>query len=145
MAGWRRAAARLTPCRCFVVSRVSTGGKRSRAVDRGEHARIADSGAPKIVLGSPCLNSQNFQFGAVYSLIAPGSGTRGSSVSQGPGSTDAHSSLRLALAVAGVPAAELAETSAQVLVLEGANNPAWFRRSVSEQAAATPRPGRAAH
>jgi pimeloyl-ACP methyl ester carboxylesterase len=44
----------------------------------------------------------------------------------------------LAVAAGGVPATELAKISAPVLVLGGANSPAWFRRSVSEQAAAIP-------
>jgi pimeloyl-ACP methyl ester carboxylesterase len=44
----------------------------------------------------------------------------------------------LAVAAGGVPAAELAEIPAPVLVLGGANSPAWFRRSVAEQAAAIP-------
>jgi pimeloyl-ACP methyl ester carboxylesterase len=39
----------------------------------------------------------------------------------------------------GVPAAELAKITAPVLVLGGANSPAWFRRSVADQAAAIPR------
>jgi hypothetical protein len=39
MAGWRRAAARLAPCRSLIASPVSTGGKRNRPVDRpGTHA-----------------------------------------------------------------------------------------------------------
>ena len=45
----------------------------------------------------------------------------------------------LAVAGGGVPAAELAKIPAPVLVLGGANSPAWFRRSVAEQAAAIPR------
>ena len=44
----------------------------------------------------------------------------------------------LAVAAGGVPAAELAQITAPVLVLGGANSPAWFRRSVAEQAAAIP-------
>jgi pimeloyl-ACP methyl ester carboxylesterase len=44
----------------------------------------------------------------------------------------------LAVAAGGVPATELANITAPVLVLGGANSPAWFRRSVAEQAAAIP-------
>ena len=44
----------------------------------------------------------------------------------------------LAVAAGGVSAAELAQITAPVLVLGGANSPAWFRRSVAEQAAAIP-------
>ena len=44
----------------------------------------------------------------------------------------------LAVAGGGVPTAELAKITAPVLVLGGANSPAWFRRSVAEQAAAIP-------
>jgi pimeloyl-ACP methyl ester carboxylesterase len=44
----------------------------------------------------------------------------------------------LAVTVGGVPAAELAKITAPVLVLGGANSPAWFRRSVADQAAAIP-------
>jgi pimeloyl-ACP methyl ester carboxylesterase len=44
----------------------------------------------------------------------------------------------LAVATGGVPVAELAKIPAPVLALGGANSPAWFRRSVAEQAAAIP-------
>jgi pimeloyl-ACP methyl ester carboxylesterase len=44
----------------------------------------------------------------------------------------------IAVAAGGVPTAELAKITAPVLVLGGANSPAWFRRSVAEQAAAIP-------
>ena len=44
----------------------------------------------------------------------------------------------LAVTAGGVPAAELARITAPVLVLGGANSPAWFRRSVAGQAAAIP-------
>jgi pimeloyl-ACP methyl ester carboxylesterase len=44
----------------------------------------------------------------------------------------------LAVTAGGVPAAELAKITAPVLVLGGANSPAWFRRSVADQAAAIP-------
>jgi pimeloyl-ACP methyl ester carboxylesterase len=44
----------------------------------------------------------------------------------------------LAVSGDGVPAAELARITAPVLVIGGANSPAWFRRSVAEQAAAVP-------
>lgn len=44
----------------------------------------------------------------------------------------------LAVAAGGVPAAELAGITTPVLILAGANSPAWFRRSAAEQAAATP-------
>jgi pimeloyl-ACP methyl ester carboxylesterase len=44
----------------------------------------------------------------------------------------------LAVAAGGVPTAELAKIPAPVLVLGGTNSPAWFRRSVAEQAAAIP-------
>ncbi len=44
----------------------------------------------------------------------------------------------LAVTAGGVPTAELAKITAPVLVLGGANSPAWFRRSVAEQAAAIP-------
>jgi hypothetical protein len=37
-----------------------------------------------------------------------------------------------------VPAAELGKITALVLILGGSNSPARFRRSVAEQAAATP-------
>ena len=38
----------------------------------------------------------------------------------------------------GVPVAELARIAVPVLILGGSNSPAWFRRSVAEQAAAIP-------
>ncbi len=44
----------------------------------------------------------------------------------------------LAVTAGGVPAAELARISAPVLILGGGASPAWFRRSVAEQAAAIP-------
>jgi pimeloyl-ACP methyl ester carboxylesterase len=44
----------------------------------------------------------------------------------------------LAVAAGGVPTAELAKITAPVLVLGGANSPAWFRRSVAAQAVAIP-------
>jgi pimeloyl-ACP methyl ester carboxylesterase len=44
----------------------------------------------------------------------------------------------LAVTAGGVPAAELGKITAPVLILGGSNSPAWFRRSVTEQAAATP-------
>jgi pimeloyl-ACP methyl ester carboxylesterase len=44
----------------------------------------------------------------------------------------------LAVTAGGVPAAELAKINAPVLVLGGADSPAWFRRSVAGQAAAIP-------
>jgi len=44
----------------------------------------------------------------------------------------------LAVTVGGVPAAELRKITAPVLILGGNNSPAWFQRSVAEQAAATP-------
>jgi pimeloyl-ACP methyl ester carboxylesterase len=44
----------------------------------------------------------------------------------------------LAVTAGGVPTAELAEITAPVLILGGSNSPAWFQRSVAEQAAATP-------
>jgi pimeloyl-ACP methyl ester carboxylesterase len=44
----------------------------------------------------------------------------------------------LAVTEGGVPTAELAEIAAPVLILGGSDSPAWFRRSVAEQAAATP-------
>jgi pimeloyl-ACP methyl ester carboxylesterase len=44
----------------------------------------------------------------------------------------------IAVTEGGVPTAELATITAPVLILGGANSPAWFRRSVAEQAAATP-------
>jgi pimeloyl-ACP methyl ester carboxylesterase len=44
----------------------------------------------------------------------------------------------LAVTAGGVPAAELAKITVPVLVLGGASSPAWFRRSVADQAAAIP-------
>jgi pimeloyl-ACP methyl ester carboxylesterase len=44
----------------------------------------------------------------------------------------------VASADGGVPVAELAKITAPVLFLRGGNSPDWFRRSVAEQAAATP-------
>jgi len=44
----------------------------------------------------------------------------------------------LAVTAGGVPTTELAKITAPVLMLGGANSPAWFQRSVAEQAAATP-------
>lgn len=44
----------------------------------------------------------------------------------------------LAVAAGGVPTTELAKIAAPVLILGGTNSPAWFQRSVAEQAAATP-------
>ena len=44
----------------------------------------------------------------------------------------------LAVTAGGVPVTELGKISAPVLILGGSNSPAWFRRSVAEQAAATP-------
>jgi pimeloyl-ACP methyl ester carboxylesterase len=44
----------------------------------------------------------------------------------------------LAVTAGGVPAAELGKITAPVLILGGSESPAWFRRSVAEQAAATP-------
>jgi pimeloyl-ACP methyl ester carboxylesterase len=44
----------------------------------------------------------------------------------------------LAVTAGGVPAAELGKITAPVLILGGNNSPAWFHRSVAEQAAATP-------
>ncbi len=44
----------------------------------------------------------------------------------------------LAVSAGGVPVAELAKVTVPVLVLGGQNSPAWFRRSVAAQAAATP-------
>jgi pimeloyl-ACP methyl ester carboxylesterase len=44
----------------------------------------------------------------------------------------------LAVTDGGVPADELGKISAPVLILGGADSPAWFRRSVAEQAAAIP-------
>src|SRR5215510_7481490 len=44
----------------------------------------------------------------------------------------------VAVTAGGVPTAELASITTPVLILGGANSPAWFRRSVADQAAATP-------
>jgi pimeloyl-ACP methyl ester carboxylesterase len=44
----------------------------------------------------------------------------------------------LAVTAGGVPEAELAAITAPVLILGGSDSPAWFRRSVAEQAAAIP-------
>jgi pimeloyl-ACP methyl ester carboxylesterase len=44
----------------------------------------------------------------------------------------------LAVTAGGVPEAELGKITAPVLILGGGESPAWFRRSVAEQAAATP-------
>jgi pimeloyl-ACP methyl ester carboxylesterase len=44
----------------------------------------------------------------------------------------------LAVAGDGIPVAELARITAPVLILGGGNSPAWFQRSVAEQAAAIP-------
>jgi pimeloyl-ACP methyl ester carboxylesterase len=44
----------------------------------------------------------------------------------------------LAVTAGGVPAGELKKITAPVLILGGGNSPAWFRRSVAEQAAAIP-------
>lgn len=44
----------------------------------------------------------------------------------------------LAVTDGGVPASELGKITAPVLILGGKNSPDWFRRSVAEQAAATP-------
>ena len=44
----------------------------------------------------------------------------------------------LGVTAGGVPANELGKITAPVLILGGGNSPAWFRRSVAEQAAATP-------
>jgi pimeloyl-ACP methyl ester carboxylesterase len=44
----------------------------------------------------------------------------------------------LAVTAGGIPAAELAKVTAPVLILGGRNSPAWFQRSVAEQAAAIP-------
>ncbi len=43
-----------------------------------------------------------------------------------------------AVTAGGVPTAELEGITAPVLILGGSNSPAWFQRSVAEQAAATP-------
>jgi pimeloyl-ACP methyl ester carboxylesterase len=42
------------------------------------------------------------------------------------------------MAGGGVPTAELGTITAPVLILVGTNSPAWFQRSVADQAAATP-------
>jgi pimeloyl-ACP methyl ester carboxylesterase len=44
----------------------------------------------------------------------------------------------LAVTAGGLPTAELRKITAPVLILGGKNSPAWFQRSVAEQAAATP-------
>ncbi len=44
----------------------------------------------------------------------------------------------LAVTAGGVPASELGRITAPVLILGGSNSPGWFKRSVAEQAAATP-------
>jgi pimeloyl-ACP methyl ester carboxylesterase len=44
----------------------------------------------------------------------------------------------LAVTAGGVPEAELGKITAPVLILGGGDSPAWFRRSVADQAAATP-------
>lgn len=44
----------------------------------------------------------------------------------------------IAVAAGGVPTDELANVDIPVLVIGGANSPAWFQRSVAEQAAAVP-------
>jgi pimeloyl-ACP methyl ester carboxylesterase len=44
----------------------------------------------------------------------------------------------LAVTGGGVPTAELGTITAPVLILGGTNSPAWFQRSVADQAAATP-------
>jgi pimeloyl-ACP methyl ester carboxylesterase len=44
----------------------------------------------------------------------------------------------LAVTAGGVPQAELGKITAPVLILGGSDSPAWFRRSVAEQAAAIP-------
>ncbi len=44
----------------------------------------------------------------------------------------------LAVTAGGVPVTELAKIAVPVLVLGGANSPAWFQRTVAEQAAAIP-------
>jgi pimeloyl-ACP methyl ester carboxylesterase len=44
----------------------------------------------------------------------------------------------IAVTAGGVPADELARIDVPVLVIGGGNSPAWFRRSVAEQAAAVP-------
>ena len=44
----------------------------------------------------------------------------------------------IAVTAGGVPDDELAKITAPVLIIGGGNSPAWFRRSVAEQAAAIP-------
>jgi pimeloyl-ACP methyl ester carboxylesterase len=44
----------------------------------------------------------------------------------------------IAITAGGLPVAEMGKITAPVLILGGGNSPAWFRRSVSEQAAAIP-------
>jgi pimeloyl-ACP methyl ester carboxylesterase len=44
----------------------------------------------------------------------------------------------IAVAADGVPADELAKIAAPVMIIGGGNSPAWFQRSVAEQAAAVP-------
>ncbi|HYK30698.1 MAG TPA: alpha/beta hydrolase [Streptosporangiaceae bacterium] len=44
----------------------------------------------------------------------------------------------IAVTAGGVPTAELGKITTPVLILGGNNSPAWFRRSVAEQASATP-------
>jgi pimeloyl-ACP methyl ester carboxylesterase len=44
----------------------------------------------------------------------------------------------LAVTAGGVPEAELGKITVPVLILGGGDSPSWFRRSVAEQAAATP-------
>ncbi len=44
----------------------------------------------------------------------------------------------LAVTDGGIPVAELEKITVPVLILGGGNSPGWFRRSVAEQAAATP-------
>jgi pimeloyl-ACP methyl ester carboxylesterase len=44
----------------------------------------------------------------------------------------------MAVTAGGVPAGELGTIAAPVLILGGGDSPAWFRRSVAEQAAAIP-------
>jgi pimeloyl-ACP methyl ester carboxylesterase len=44
----------------------------------------------------------------------------------------------LALTANGIPVAELSKIATPVLIAGGKNSPAWFQRSVAEQAAATP-------
>jgi pimeloyl-ACP methyl ester carboxylesterase len=44
----------------------------------------------------------------------------------------------IAVTDGGVPVGELGKITAPVLIMGGGNSPAWFRRSVAEQAAAIP-------